>query len=416
MYSSTVLDSPSKTGCWRQLDFSQQNADSLFPLEYRSYLGHAAHAVLQYCAERRTKTEAEIRKTAEEVGNLLISEGRIFRGREEPPLPADDVWQGVDLAINYLLTHELPLDADAVMPEREWEHPTLPYRALIDLVVAYDEGDEDYSVRVVEVTDYKSSWQAGPDELDTLQRWGQAICVWQAEKDLRMFGEIDIIRKRIVNLRTQAEYTRDIHLDDPDEVDGLERWEDRIAQLCRTAQQTQLPDDAPFGENIEIISRPANPGVGCLSCAYRHLCPQARAAWQEYPIDINELAMRLAQIEGQRTLIIQALKEADSELPIPITGGYVGYQEQVRKLFRPGAEKHLLGEWFERMAAEMPKELEPVLTSLLSALNLGKANLDAFAKALYPERKKGIGEIRDEFVEGITDKKRYAQFGVWRNE
>lgn len=407
MYSSSTLEGPAKSGCWKQLDYSEKNADSLFPLEYRSYLGQAAHAVLQYCAERRTETEAEIRKTADEAGNLLISEGRIFRGREEPPMPAEDVWQGVDVAINYLLTHELPTEeASPLIPETEWVHPNLPYRALIDLVAVFEEGDEEYSCRVVELTDYKTSWQAGKNEINTLQRWGQAICVWRDD----MLGMpnienkergIDIIRQRIVNLRTQAEYTRDIHLDDPDEVAELERWEARIASLCKRA------DEKP---------RAASPGVGCISCAYRHICPDTAVSENPLALTSDELAQELAIAVGQCNMLISALKAQDPEMHIEIPGGYVGYKEQVRRIFRSGSEKHILGDWFEYMASELPVDIAPTITSLLAALKLGKSNLDSLAKALHPEKTKGIREVRAEYVEGITIEKRYAQFGVWGDQ
>ncbi len=394
------------------LDYAEQNADSLFPLEYRSYLGQAAHAVLQYCAERRTETEADIRKTAEEVGNLLIREGREFRGRHEPPLPADDVWLGVEVAVVYLLARGLPLDADAMIPEQEWDHMHLPYRALIDLVSVQDEGDEEYTLRVVDVCDYKSSWQAGPDELNTLQRWGQAVCVWNALNDpnkLHEFSSIDIIRQRIVNLRTHQEYTRDINLTYPDDLAELKRWEQRIADLCETARQTHGNMNAAIPGTG---NRPANPGVGCLSCAYRHICNEA---WFEGQ-STKYLAVKLAVVEAQRSVLIKALKAADTEGPIQINGGWVGFKEQPTSVMLPGSEGHLVADWFEHLASELPDSLAPTLSSMISAFKLTKGNLDAFAKAMFPERKKGIGKVRDEYVEGYTQEKRQIRFGVWEDE
>ena len=411
MYSSTTLEGPSKSGCWKQLDYAEQNADSLFSLMYKSNLGIAAHAVMQYCVERNTETEADIRKTAEEVGNLLISKGRTFRGIEQPPLPADDVWQGVDVAVSYLLAKGLPTHPTAfnVAVERDYEHPELPYRALIDLRQQYDDGDEESAYGVDEVVDFKTSWQANESELNTLQRWGQAVIAWRTPSE-----NAQVIRQRVINLRTWQDYTRDLWLDNPNDVAELEKWEKRIAALCEAADDMQ----DKIGTELGIIkkARPANPGVGCLNCQYRHICEDVWPLERAEQLHPEELARELAIIEGQRKLVIDMLKMMHLELPLQINGGYVGYKEQPRRVMMNGAEKHLLSDWFEAMAADIPEELAPVLSSLLASLKLGESNLDAFAKALYPERKKGIGEVRDEYVAGVTDEVRYGQFGVWKDD
>ena len=415
MYSSTDLKGPAESGCWKQLDYAEQRVPSLFPLEYRSYLGQAAHAVLQYAAERRCTTEAEYRKTGEEVGNLLIREGRTFRGHQEPPLPADDAWQGVDVAIAYLMARGLPVDAEALYPERDWEHPTIPAQALIDLVTVHEEGDEEYTQRALYKPDYKSSWQAGPDELNSLQSWMQTVIMWRLLQDAdsewppgKGLFEIDIIRQSVINLRTWQEYTRDIDLNDPDDIAEMEKWERRIAELCETAEGTVNPGT---GE------RQASPGVGCLSCAWRHVCEDA---WSPVTtgtgVDPSITALDLARVEGQRSMLLAMLKAGDPEAPIIIPGGFVGYQEQVRRVLSPGKESSILEEWETLSALELTDEDRPALVSMLSALKLGKSNLDALAKALMPERRKGIGEERAALVEQWTDEKRFGQFGVWKDD
>lgn len=408
MYSSSGLNGPSESGCWKQLDYSEANADSLFGLEYRSSVGIAAHAVLQYCLERRTETEADIRKTAEEVGTLLIREGRSFRGRHEPPLPADDVLLGVDLAVRYIMARGLPLGADVILPEQDWIHPSLPYQALIDLVTVQDEGDEEYSIRVCEVADDKSSWQAKDGELGTLQRWGQAVCVW---RNMAKIGEVDIIRQRVINLRTWGEWTRDIHLNDPDAeftVSDLERWEERIGMLCNTAHLVQTHEGGG--------GRPANPGAGCLSCPYRHICKDAWTVGDIPIMGLEALATELATVEGRRSLLIKAIKEADPESLIHIHGGSVGFKEQLTRVLKEGKERDILDEWLERLACDLPEADMPVLVSLLAALKLGKGNLDALAKAIMPERKRGIVAVRAEYVESLTVEKRGSKFGVWKDD
>ncbi len=408
MYSSTMLEAPSNSGCWRQLDYAEEHADSLHALFYRSPLGIAAHAVLQYCAERRTDSEKAIRVTAEEVGNLLIQQGRSFRGHDEGPLPADDVWQGVDIAVSYILARGLPLEAETLIAERDWEHPDLPYRALIDLVAVMDEGGEEYERRIAHVPDWKTSWQADADELDTLQRWGQAVCVW---RNLNVIGEVDVIRQCVVNLRTWQEYTRELDLHDQDHVADLEKWEKRIAQLCNIADGIKYT----HGPAKILGTRPVNPGVGCLSCMWRHKCDDV---WQAFDsgngADADMIAVDLARAEAQRSLLTEALKTMMGDTNIVIPGGEVGFREQPRRVLTPGAEKGLLAEWFASMDEDVPDELLPVLTSLLSSFKLGKGNLDAFAKAVYPERRKGIAQERAEYVESITDEIKYKQFRVWK--
>ncbi len=416
MYSSTMLEAPSKSGCWRQLDYAEEHADSLHALFYWSPLGIAAHAVLQYCAERRTDSEKAIRATAEEVGNLLIQQGRSFRGHDEGPLPADDVWQGVDIAVSYILARGLPLEAETLIAERDWEHPDLPYRALIDLVAVLDEGGEEYERRIVEVADYKTSWQADENELSTLQRWGQAVCVWRALNDPDKphgLDAIDVIRQRVVNLRTWQEYTRELDLHDEDDVAELEKWEKRIAQLCNIADGIKYT----HGPAKILGTRPVNPGVGCLSCMWRHKCDDVWEAFDSGSgADAETIAIDLARVEAQRPLLISALKEVMGDTSIVIPGGEVGFREQPRRVLTPGAEKGLLAEWFASMDEDVPDELLPVLTSLLSSFKLGKGNLDAFAKAVYPERRKGIAQERAEYVESITDEIRFKRFGVWKKD
>ena len=413
MYSSTTLKGPSESGCWKQLDYSEQNADSLFRLMYKSDLGIAAHAVMQHCVERNTETEDQIRKTGEEVGNLLIREGRTFRGHHEPPLPADDVWAGVDVAVSYLLAKGLPIPKNYQIAEveKDYQHPYLPYRALTDLRCVYVDGDDESSYLVDERTDYKSSWQDKENELDTLQRWGQLVIARYNNEDA------DVLRQRVINLRTWQDYTRDLWLDNEDDVAELEKWEKRIAELCETANSVKSPTlKGSVGQELMPGTRPSSPGVGCLSCQYRHICEESQTFLhlKTHAID-KTLATEYTKAIAYADLLKAFMLERAPEIPIKLDGGYVGYQQKARHVIRPGKENAILSDFMAMACVELPAELQPALYSLLSALDLKKSNLDAFAKALFPERKKGIGEIRDEYVASITDEVRYGQFGVWKD-
>lgn len=209
-----------------------------------------------------------------------------------------------------------------------------------------------------------------------------------------------------MNLRTWGEWTRDIHLDNPEEVAEMMKWESRIAEYCRLADSMKHPESG----------RPANPGVGCLSCAYRHICPEAWTVGDIPIMDGEALATELATVDGRRSLLITALKAMDAEIPITIPGGWVGFKEIHSRIFKEGQERALLDEWLERLACDIPEADMPVLVSLLAALKIGKGNLDAFAKAIMPERKNGIVALRDEYVESLTVDKRAARFGVWEAE
>lgn len=393
MYSSTLLDRPSRTGCWKQLDFAESHADeSLFKLRYSSDLGIAAHAVMQYVIERRAETEADIRKTAEEVAITLIGKGRTFRGHDCPPLPPNDVYAGVDIAVEYLLANPVDYSAETLIVEQEAQHPTLPYTALIDLLTVAEEGDDETTYRIARTSDWKTSWQAGADELGTLQRWGQAVNVW------RNFEGIDIIRMEIVNLRTWVPYNRDLWLDNPDDLAELVRWESRIGELC------QIADAVKNAEG----KRPAAPGAGCVDCPWVHLCEEASPL-----AEIEQPATKLATLEAARKTLIESIKAKDPELPIRITGGEVGFHEQTTRAFRKGKEGQLLSDWLSATATEIPEDTFPVIASLVAALKPGKGNLDALAKVLYPEKKKGIKQVRDEYVAWLTHEVKQSRFGVW---
>lgn len=130
---------------------------------------------------------------------------------------------------------------------------------------------------------------------------------------------------------------------------------------------------------------------------------------------LEALATELATVEGRRSLLIKAIKDAKPESLIPIQGGSVGFKEQLTRVLKEGKERDILDEWLERLACDLPEADMPVLVSLLSALKLGKGNLDALAKAIMPERKKGIAAVRAEYVESLTVAKRGSKFGVWED-
>ena len=389
-YSSTSLERPARSGCWKQLDYAMHESDqSLFKLRYRTDLGIAAHAVIQYVYERQAVTEPDIRKTAEEVASTLIAKGRVFRGVQSGPLPANEVYAGVEIAVSYLLANP-PDYFGEIIVERECEHPTIPYTALIDLLTIAEEGDEESAHIVATACDWKTSWRADAEELNTLQRWGQAVTAW------RNYQNVDVIRMQVINLRTWAVYSRELVLSEPEDVAQLELWEGRIVDYCAMAADMQ-----PI----------ANPGYWCLECPWAHRCKNvwmltSNGDWFTH-------AEQLAAVETQRKVLIEAIKAQDPESPVPIPGGEVGYREQVTRAFQKGKERELLDTWLAATATEIPEDVIPTLTSLVAALAPGKSNLDAFAKALYPERSKGIRQLRDEFVDTLSYEVKQSRFGVW---
>lgn len=340
--------------------------------------GIAAHAVLQTVQEKDAKEFAAQSKVADAVVQELITNGRTYRGQYEPPMSPSDALSGRDIALSWLEFNGLP---DNGIAEREYVINVggLEFAALIDLVYEQDRGGEDYELPAVVARDYKTSWIAREDELDTLQRKGQAVVVWRHHPDVR------VIVQEVVNLRLGATYEREILLDDEGTA-MLQRWEQDIAQVCMATDAT----------------REARPGLNCIGCPYVLACEDAAkllapGVCSGLPADRWAFAKAvLAEIEPQ-------LREQAKEGPVYDSFGVaLGYQRKERRVVKSSAPAAVVDHWY-------PTGVPDNVSGLLMAANLGVSNIQSIAKALYPEKSRKNERL--DFLDACLSTEPYAQFG-----
>ena len=364
--------------------------------------GIAAHAVLQVVGEKGAKTPEDIHTVAEAVTLELITEGRSFKGTPEPPMSPEAAFEGRDLAVNWLSWNELPdgqceiqlcMDEHGHMIRDLSPHITCNsgtatdekgaiyaagsprYDAIIDMVYEAVDGTEDEPLKTIVVRDYKSAWPTNADELDTLQRKGQAVLVWLHHPDVAG------ITREVINLRTGAVYRDTTWLDD-EGVKTLTQWRDDILTLCRAADAT----------------REARPGVGCIDCPYVLRCEPAAALLSNKERPANQYAVAKAIVDATGAILKVQAKQG------PIMdgfGGQIGYKATVGRA--PDLEE-LAGQ----LAVLWDKDN---ISGLVMALRPGITSLNNIMKVLYPG-KEGKFE-REDMTELCTIEKRGSRFTAW---
>jgi len=358
--------------------------------------GIAAHAVLQEVANKGAAEIHDIVTVAGATVEELITKGRAFQGREEPPMAPSDAFRGSDVAVDYLMWNPLP-DAlitveggygmDSSGDGCEYYDDKCRYRAVIDLVYEDFVGDEDYAASALVVRDYKTAWPTGEAELDTLQRKGQAVLALKQHDD-----DYDIIRQEAVNLQTGRSFTRDIRLDEEGR-ELLWKWEQEIQMVCNAADQT----------------RDARPGAGCLSCPFVLSCDDALTA---YAGDADEVALQYAMAESIRNNLAKILRARSKDEPIVIEGGFVGYQKKVKRVPVDNIHQLLADQWTMGDSEE-----HPLMKGLLKAEKLTAANVENVLKALYPGRGKDGKDnmlLRKALLEEWLTDKAESRFGVFK--
>lgn len=384
-YSSTVLKRFAEN-CPFALD--QLERDVPYTRDHFE-TGIAAHAVLQVVGEKGATTPEEQSAVAEAVVDELITVGREFDGKQEPPMSPASAFEGRDIALNYLAYNDMPDDPIAF--ERglgmradgspcQYSDDDCRYRAVIDVIYPDVIGDEDWSVNAIVIRDFKTAWPTGESELDTLQRRGQAALAY---RHIGLFGDdVQAIRMEVVNLRTGQPFSRDIMLDD-DGCQILEGWCRDILKTCKAADQARTP----------------RPGAGCLSCDYAYTCEHA---FPTYSDDVETYAEELVRIETRRAEVIKVLKAKagkDKAEVFPIDGGYVGWKVATRMTPVKDVHRHVI----EYSGIEETSDL----SSLLAALKLGKSQVDNFAKVYID----GDADLND-FNGVALDSKSASEFGV----
>ena len=372
MYRPTTLRLAS-AHCPLAVDFYESN-QAAFRDHFQ--VGIAAHDVLAAIGEHaltamRQPTDQEIVELAERQVRSLITQGRSFEGRAEPPMRAEDAFAGAELAKRYASTEPWPT-ADAFYEAgyafgAEWER--LPYNAanrrfrlILDRLEFVEDSGEDYAGRLAVITEYKTAWPTDESELETLQTKAQAVAVWLVHG-----SGLDGIRRRVVNLRTGKTFADDL-------------WFESGGREQIAAWQSEITDYMQALDTMtEYGRRPARPGVGCLGCPYSLGCDA-----KSIETDHISMAKRLAKLEGERAQLIKALKAATAESAITFDGTTVGYQVTASRTPKPGA---LTLMWLAWTAANGD------VSGLLAALKPTMAMLSSVAKKLYPDSKEDQAAI-----------------------
>lgn len=388
MYRPTTLRLAS-AHCPLAVDFYESN-QAAFRDHFQ--VGIAAHDVLAAIGEHaltamRQPTDQEIVELAERQVRSLITQGRSFEGRAEPPMRAEDAFAGAELAKRYASTEPWPT-ADAFYEAgyafgAEWER--LPYNAanrrfrlILDRLEFVEDSGEDYAGRLAVITEYKTAWPTDESELETLQTKAQAVAVWLVHG-----SGLDGIRRRVVNLRTGKTFADDLWF----ESGGREQilaWQSEITDYMEALDK--------MGDHNR---RQARPGIGCLGCPYALGCDA-----DIVESDRISMGRRLAKLEGERKQLIKALKAATAESPIAWDGGKVGYQVTTSRTPKDSAMALIRNTW---MSANGD------VSGLLTAIKPTMAMLAAVAKRLYPDNKEDQAAI----VAQWSQEEQGKEFGVY---
>ena len=329
------------------------------PQDRRGFLvGTAAHEFLHALGEGRD---------LDALAERLLSVGRTGVDAE-PPMPPDAVFQGRDLALAWVQAHPLPAGAyyeQRYAYDRAWQRTDAAdawFATRIDRVeVIRDEDEDGFASVIVVVTDYKSSWQATEDELDTLQRRAQAVVVALAHPDATE------IRLEVASLRRRQVFSRSIVLDE-DGLALLDRWRQDLDLLCQALE-------AP---------RVARPSPGCVSCPFVGSCGSALQAVAGGGEDLADLA----EVYGAATAIGKAaearLREVTRDAPAVVGGWEIGARPRVARKASATALVSALSDWLDRSHASPTPEQRAALEALAAILGevpLGFA--ESLAKALH---------------------------------
>ena len=355
--------------------------------------GVASHAILEAIGKRTNQGSWEDNafklkhKIANAVCKELITNGRSFRGHKEPPMSPEHAFEGKRVALGWLEFNELPNDADY---EIQLESGRLI--ALHDCVWIEDWSNE-YSEKQIAVSRDWKGWQGSEAELDTWQRKTQAITL------AAHYQDADELRLEVVSLQTHRTYTREIVLDD-DGLALLEQWRQELEIICGAMDKT----------------REARPGAGCLECPYASQCQPAKH-W--FPDKEDRTAEYLVSLELERKETLKILKAHDN-LPVTVNGGYVGWRLWGDNKAKPNARIDVMDAWFDTQELLRESWDDKLITpnqvsSLLKALQLGTANINALAKTIWGKKPENEA-MRDDFLDACIEQRNGKRFGVWKGE
>jgi hypothetical protein len=364
-------------------------------------VGIAAHAILQAVTGSGEINAACL---------LLATLGRSFDGVPEPPLSAEAVRDGRELAERWLHVHPVAGSAEVgIGVDRDWRlvgygGADAYYRGVLDYLTVEVHGDEEESYTVAVARDYKSAWTASVEDLDSIQMRGQA-CLLAARYDGWKDSDGNTpsaVRIEIGALRTQRIYGRTIFLD----ADGLEL-------LAQWRRDIDLAIEAAEAKDA-TGNRPARPGAGCTGCPYVARCEPARAYLRGSVGDgtPQAIATRYAVASAMTAELGAQCKVLAEEAPLQIDGGVVGYVERTERQAADDAHRDLCHAWYG-VGPDWDTDNGATL-GLVKALSPGVGSISNAAKVLHPFTRNDPTwkDKRDGLVSLCTTQHIVSRFGV----
>tara|TARA_R110000824_G_scaffold42711_1_gene125458 strand:- start:434 stop:1585 length:1152 start_codon:yes stop_codon:yes gene_type:complete len=346
------------------------------------HTGVIAHAILE---EIGKNPQEEPRVLADKVVEEYCSKGRSYDGNPEPPAPFTDAIEGAQLALNWHarypvpngpdIYHEHPFAFDQEWNEVDYYSPKARFRTLLDVVEIKDEYNEEKHrpYRTAIIRDYKTSWAATADELDSFQRKCQALVVW-------LKYEPDIIILEISNLRLRCNFQREIIVRNYTET--LNHWKKEITLAIKTLDNNLNP----------------NPGIGCIGCPYSPKCEHFNSMYSSE----NVMKRYIAAKEIIAKLEPQIRKAAKDKPPQTMSLGSIGYAKKERKKVLPSAQATLLTEW---------KNQEGTIDQLFQQLDLGVRTVEKIARILTNNK-----QDREDLIRRLTRMEQYSSFGIHKDK
>jgi hypothetical protein len=287
-------------------------AEAGAPTDRRVFaVGTACHAFLEAAPRGQDLDDVAVR---------LLSVGRTGPD-PEPPLPAMAVLEGRALAAAWM--EHVGLRGQWAERRFSFDEDWRPtdgapyYSTRIDYVEHVEDVDEDgYATSTVTMGDYKTSWQASENDLDTVQRRFHALCAFaEFPGATHIVLEIAAVRRRQV-------YRRVIVLDE-EGLALLESWRAEIGLVAAAMRS---------GYRI------ARPSPGCATCPWAGGCKAA----EPYLTAPGELVATWGAAKGIASATESALRALSADDPVDLDGWRIGAAPTPTRKVKPGVTAALL--------------------------------------------------------------------------
>ena len=128
-------------------------------------------------------------------------------------------------------------------------------------------------------------------------------------------------------------------------------------------------------------------------------------------MDKNHHAQKLINLEVERSLTIELLKA--SEFPIPIDGGYVGWNTWPDNKVKKDDEvlDEVVSQWFRTDDILEVGWYE--IRGFVKALGLGVGNINSLAKVIFGKKEDAM---KQDFLDKCLEKMQTRRFGIWKNK